>query len=104
MIKQVEFYHGAVLARLVRGSTSHPVTIRAYDDGRGCCRYGSQVGFIGLGGFQRQVKCFKFDRCHLAERALATPTVIGPLDPRHDGELKILSRFPTSRTKALDRN
>jgi len=34
MIKQVEFYHGAVLARLVRGHTSQGVTIRAYETGR----------------------------------------------------------------------
>lgn len=34
MIKQVEFYHGAVLARLVRGHTLQGVTIRAYETGR----------------------------------------------------------------------
>jgi hypothetical protein len=34
VIKQVEFYHGAVLARLVRGRISQGVTIRAYEAGR----------------------------------------------------------------------
>ena len=34
MIKQVEFYHGAALARLVRRRTSQSVTIRAYEAGR----------------------------------------------------------------------
>ena len=34
MIKQVELYHGAVLARLVRGRASRGVTIRAYEAGR----------------------------------------------------------------------
>ena len=37
---------------------------------------------------------FELDRCELAEGALATPPVVGPFDPDHDGQAQLLSCLP----------
>jgi hypothetical protein len=40
------------------------------------------------------VNGFELDRCELAEGALATPPVVGPFDPDHDGQAQLLSCLP----------